>query len=406
MPKSFTIRCPITVINPASFIFFSIIFSLALVVFNISWSLNSSLLHNGSSSSGINTISSSSQRIQELQLEVRNLRNLIHAQRQVPAPHLHGLVIPDGPAVAMPSIRTTEEEEASIKRKFYGGRGDKAHLGGFTSFDPNGISPTLWKEMVSWLGVKSLVDVGCGRGISTSWFVLHGMDYVVCVEGSHDAVANSLLHGLQPQEGTEFELVEHDFSLGPWWPSRTVDAAWCVEFTEHVGRNYQLNYFASFRKAAYIFMTHSQRGGWHHVEVHDSDWWILRMESMGFVYSEYLTKKMRQVALKDWKRNDFLRAMQNNKKKNTFGVYMNPLVASLPQHAHLLTEHGCFASGEGGIECGKVGSKVQNLTPLPDSYKPVVLSDKMDKAWMDLIYDLPLPGQGLDPDENVVIVAE
>eukprot|EP00804_Cyclotella_cryptica_P015163 CCRYP_000714-RC/>CCRYP_000714-RC protein AED:0.06 eAED:0.06 QI:1245/1/1/1/1/0.75/4/211/85 len=85
---------------------------------------------------------------------------------------------------------------------------------------------------------------------------------------------------------------------------------------------------------------------------------------------------------------------------------MNPLVASLPQHAHLLTEHGCFASGEGGIECGKVGSKVQNLTPLPDSYKPVVLSDKMDKAWMDLIYDLPLPGQGLDPDENVVIVAE
>ena len=44
------------------------------------------------------------------------------------------------------------------------------------------------------------------------------------------------------------------------------------------------------------------------------------MESMGFVYSEYLTKKMRKVALKDWKRNDFLRAMQNDKKKNTYGV--------------------------------------------------------------------------------------
>lgn len=44
------------------------------------------------------------------------------------------------------------------------------------------------------------------------------------------------------------------------------------------------------------------------------------MESMGFVYSEYLTKKMRKVALKDWKRNDFLRAMQNDTKKNTYGV--------------------------------------------------------------------------------------
>ena len=125
-------------------------------------------------------------------------------------------------------------------------------------------------------------------------------------------------------------------------PPRTVDAAWCVEFTEHVGRNFQQNYFASFRKAAFIFMTHSHRGGWHHVEViemlhlhslkslftlsitysqvHDSDWWILRMESMGFVYSSYLTKKMRGIANKDWKRSDFLRAMQNNKKKATFGV--------------------------------------------------------------------------------------
>lgn len=135
----------------------------------------------------------------------------------MPEVHVHGLVIPDVPAVAIPSIRTTEEEEASIKRKFYGGRGDKAHLGGFTSFDPNGVSPTLWKEMVSWLGIKSLIDVGCGRGISTSWFVLHGLEYVVCVEGSHDAVTNSLLPGLQPQKSTEFELVEHDFSLGPWW---------------------------------------------------------------------------------------------------------------------------------------------------------------------------------------------
>ena len=47
---------------------------------------------------------------------------------------------------------------------------DKAHLGGFTSFDPMGVSPTMWKHMVEWLGVKSLLDVGCGIGTSTSWF--------------------------------------------------------------------------------------------------------------------------------------------------------------------------------------------------------------------------------------------
>jgi len=254
--------------------------------------------------------------------------------------------------------------------------------------------------------------VGCGKGVSTAWFVTHGLEFVQCVEGSHDAVSQNIV----PPADDYPRVVEHDFSLGPWWPPRTVDAVWCVEFTEHVGRNFQLNYFASFRKAAYIFMTHSQRGGWHHVEVHDSDWWILRMESMGFVYSAYLTKKMRKVALKDWKRNDFLRAMQNDKKKSTYGVgqhliktlqvFLNPLVASLPQHAHLLTEHGCFASGEAGIECGKKGTKAQNLTPLPDTYKPPVLTEDMDKAWMDLIYDLPLPGKGLDVDEDQIMDSE
>ena len=45
-----------------------------------------------------------------------------------------------------------------------------------------------------------------------------------CVEGSHDAVMNSIV------PNKEERVVEHDFSRGPWWPDRTVDAAWAVEF--------------------------------------------------------------------------------------------------------------------------------------------------------------------------------
>ena len=140
---------------------------------------------------------------------------------------------------------------------------DQPHLGGFTEFDPLGVSPSMWKHMVTYYGVKSLVDVGCGKGVSTSWFVLHGLDFVQCVEGSHDAVSQSIV------PNSEKHVVEHDFSRGPWWPDRTVDAAWAVEFTEHVGRNYQPNYITAFRKAALIFVTHSNWGGWHHVEVHE-----------------------------------------------------------------------------------------------------------------------------------------
>jgi len=260
-----------------------------------------------------------------------------------------------------------------------------------------GVSPTLWSHMVSHLGIKSLLDLGCGRGISTSWFVTHGLDYVVCAEGSHDAVTQSLLPKIKVPKGTKYELVEHDFSRGPWWPSRTVDVAWCVEFTEHVGRNFMQNYHTAFRKAAIIFVTHSHWGGWHHVEVHGHDWWQVKMEAAGFVYSGILTNEMKAEAQKDNQRKDLVDDMIKQNKPSyhvaqhlwtTLQVFINPLVASLPEHAHLFAEHGCFIGrGAENQECGKKGV---GLTPLPDSFKPLLITKEMDDQWHELIKDLPL----------------
>ena len=110
----------------------------------------------------------------------------------------------------------------------------------------------LWNWMQKVLNVRSMVDVGCGRGISTKWFLDHGSE-VLCVEGSHDAVEQSLL----PRS----VIVEHDFSRGPWWPNATYDLAWSVEFLEHVGRHYAQNYMPIFRRSALAFVTHSTWGG-------------------------------------------------------------------------------------------------------------------------------------------------
>ncbi len=60
-------------------------------------------------------------------------------------------------------------------------------------------------------------------------------------------------------------------------------------------------------------MTHSTWSGWHHVEVHDDEWWRGRMESMGFVYSAYLTNMMRSKAAEDKKRTDLLKSMEEGK---------------------------------------------------------------------------------------------
>jgi hypothetical protein len=293
------------------------------------------------------------------------------------------LLIPEGPVDNLPSVRI-ESEQDNVKRGQYGGKGDKAHLGGFTQIDTHGISPATWKYMIEWVGVKSLLDVGCGRGISTSWFHLHGVD-ALCVEGSHDAVNQTLL------PHPETQIVEHDFSRGPWWPQKTYDAVWCVEFLEHVGRNLHKNYMTVFRKAALIFATHSNWGGWHHVEVHNDEWWNEKMAMYGFVYSPHLTKLVRSVAAEERSNTNY--TFPNGEKPNaqhvwlSMMVFINPAVASLPQHAHLLAEDGCYQ----GIVNDKVvnrpcgGKDNPEETELPDEYRALQLTPDMDAAWNKLL---------------------
>ena len=135
------------------------------------------------------------------------LLSIGNAQSDIPDP----LRPHSGSAKNLPSIRveTPAEEDSrnQLNRKIYGGKGDGQHLGGWTEIDIHGISPRLWRFMMTKIGIKSIVDVGCGRGISTSWFIMNGID-TLCVEGSHDAYENSVLPDKDKQ------MVEHDFSRG------------------------------------------------------------------------------------------------------------------------------------------------------------------------------------------------
>jgi SAM-dependent methyltransferase len=288
---------------------------------------------------------------------------------------------PKGEAVALPSIRLTEAEDLVTRKVHsveYGGKGDKKHLGGFTEIDLHGISPDVWKYMISYFGVKSILDVGCGRGISTAWFDLHGVK-AICVEGSHDAIEKTMIPNAGPTK-----LIEHDFSRGPWWPSETVDAVWCVEFLEHVGRNFHKNFIPAFRKAALIFATHSHWGGWHHVEVHKNEWWLNKMESYGFRYSTTLTEMVRKIAHDEMQKKSFSPTGKPYNAQHlylTMQVFINPVVAVLPAHEHLFAEHGCFGPKGDQVEC----KEEQGLSPLPKSFYPLDITEEMDEAWVNLV---------------------
>ncbi|CAM9200093.1 unnamed protein product, partial [Heterosigma akashiwo] len=315
-----------------------------------------------------------------------------------PTLYYDGVDIFNTKAVALPSITLTEEEqqlvfaEKNLKngRGRYGGAGDGLHLGGFTDLDMDGISPAVWKLMVEWFGVKSLVDLGCGKGVSAAWFALHGVR-TVCAEGSADAARQTLLP--RPAE----QLVQHDFSRGPWWPEETVDAVWTVEFIEHVQRQHLRNYLPVLKKAALVFVSHSTWGGWHHAEVHDARWWIAKYTAAGLVYSKTLTDLVRRTAAKEYQDR---RPAPNGKFVYAQHVSVHMLVFANPPGGlrSTTTLRGSpLLRGKGEEKGSAAAAGAQRhgdedlMGPLPEEYQPLrpLRGDswqEQDEAWERLVF--------------------
>jgi hypothetical protein len=66
-------------------------------------------------------------------------------------------------------------------------------------------------------------------------------------------------------------------------------------------------------------------------------------------------------------------------------VFINPMVASLPEHAHLFPEHGCYVGrDQPNRPCG-TGRGGDLETPLPKEYWPLELTPEMDSEWDTLV---------------------
>jgi 2-polyprenyl-3-methyl-5-hydroxy-6-metoxy-1,4-benzoquinol methylase len=262
----------------------------------------------------------------------------------------------------LPPIRADVNTKGDNTRKSqgYGGTGDGLHLGGFKAngLDHEGISNNTWNFMMGRLGVRSLVDVGCGKGVSTNYFREAGAD-VLCVEGSHDANQHSLL----PSN----HIVEHDYTRGPWWPEKTYDALWCVDVLEHIGRQYHENLLPTLQQSALLFLAASNNGGWHHSEVRQPWWWRAKMESMGFIFSQELTDMVRDAALATSVRNSGGRIIRR------MLVFINPEVARRPEHLHLFSSDGCiYEDRDTGVPCTDRFSWFSQVDLVPKPYQALV----------------------------------
>jgi len=131
----------------------------------------------------------------------------------------------------------------------------------------------------------------------------------------------------------------------------------------------------------------------HHVEVHKPEWWIQRIESMGFKHSQYLTDIVRQRAKEEHyaaranPQNTTLQGPDGDPINAqhiwlTMQVFVNPAVASLPEHAHLMAETGCF-KGRGdnnALYHQPCGLRAEETT-MPPEFLPLKITPEQDEEW-------------------------
>jgi|694.fasta_scaffold04533_19 SAM-dependent methyltransferase len=171
------------------------------------------------------------------------------------------------------------------------------HLGGFSTTENTGdlatYHPFLWKYLIDKFQIKSILDVGCGMGISTKFFYDNGCS-VQGIEGHPYCIENSKIKQF---------IKHHDYCDGESNINKTFDLCWSCEFVEHVEEKYADNFIKDFCKAKLIFITHATpgQGGWNHVNCQPASYWIDKFKNFNLEYDPVLTEETKKIADQDWK---------------------------------------------------------------------------------------------------------
>lgn len=167
---------------------------------------------------------------------------------------------------------------------------DEGHLGGYImeGAAPGTWCPHVWDFAINQLGVRSVLDVGCGLGHVASYFQQMGCR-VRAVDGSESAVRDNIVKGV---------VDRHDFSDGPYLPADQFDLVWSSEFVEHVEEKFSGNFLTSFCSARkYVLMTYAApgQGGHHHVNEQTEEYWAKRLSCIGFQIDRERTLILRSL---------------------------------------------------------------------------------------------------------------
>lgn len=159
------------------------------------------------------------------------------------------------------------------------------HLGGADSTVGTWM-PDVWEELVNRFNLRSVIDVGCGTGINTKWFLDRGLK-AIGIEGHPPYIdASPMPYG---------SIVCHDFTLGPYSQETIFDLGWSSEFVEHVEEKFIPNFMAVFQKCRYVCITFATpgQGGFHHVNENTTEYWEAKFLEFDLIHIPRETEWMR-----------------------------------------------------------------------------------------------------------------
>lgn len=164
----------------------------------------------------------------------------------------------------------------------------KKHLGGnVRQGDPFTHSPSVWDYLIDRFALRSVLDLGSGRGFAASYFHKAGMQ-VIAVDGLEENVHNAIYPTLR------CDLSETHVSC-------KVDLVHCQEVVEHIEEKYLDNLLRSMACGKFIVMTHAVpgQGGHHHVNEQPTEYWITHLRRYGYDVLVEDSNRVRQLAVKD-----------------------------------------------------------------------------------------------------------
>lgn len=146
---------------------------------------------------------------------------------------------------------------------------------------------TILELTVKHLHPKSILDVGCGTGISLNWFLQNNID-ALGIENSEVAISQSLVKN---------KILKHNLNK-TLALDRKFDLVWCYEVIEHIHPQYESIFLQTLtRHSDQVILSAARpgQGGHGHFNEQEPAYWKKRFDDAGFDFQSEFSLQLQQT---------------------------------------------------------------------------------------------------------------